>query len=124
VSEVQGPYGRVCHEAVQLPLPSLQALLAGAEETKEQMRITIEYQETRKPYRWKKAFTARVLFADSKAIFTRGGGSHQHFHASGRWTCFGYLFTHPEVKKNMGVPPHWRDVRISPQSLKRIKGAK
>jgi hypothetical protein len=104
----------------------MQDLLAGAEETKELMRITIEYQETRKPYRWKKAFTARVLFADRKAIFTRGGGSHQRFWpSSGKATSWGWDPKHPEVQRNMGdglggtIRTGWW--RIHPASMHRLR---
>ena len=52
--------------------------------------VLIQYQETRKPYRWVNAFRARVLFADRKTVLVRGAGSESLFRGDGSMNLAGY----------------------------------
>lgn len=80
--------------------------------------VTIQYQETRKPYRWVNAFRARVLFADRKTILVRGAGSESLFRGNGDMNMAGYHRDHPAAKK---IPWRHGGWRIHPTSLARLK---
>lgn len=81
------------------------------------MRVTVQYQETRKPYHWRNAFTARVLFADSQIILVRGCGSHSSFHSNGHFRSAGYNPNHPAAKN---IPKRHGKWRLHPGSLTRL----
>lgn len=84
------------------------------------MRVTIQYQETRKPHAWKNAFVALVLYADREIILVRGCGSYSSFHANGDMRGVGYNPKHPHAK---GIPARRRRWRIQPSGLpKKTRG--
>jgi len=82
------------------------------------MRVTIQVQETRKPYDWKSVFPARVLFASRELIVVKGCGSHSFFYGTGQMRMAGYRPAHPHAKN---VPDRHGSWRIHPDSVKRIK---
>lgn len=81
------------------------------------MRVTIQVQETRKPYNWKTVFPGRVLYADRQIILVRACGSHSSFQPNGEMRGVGYLRTHPHAKN---VPERHGRWRIHPDSLKKL----
>lgn len=72
------------------------------------MRVTIQYQETRKPHAWKDAFPGEVLYADSQIILVRACGSHSSFHANGQMRGVGYNPKHPHAKNIPARHGRWR----------------
>lgn len=85
------------------------------------MKVTVQFQEPRKPYAWVNAFKATVLFADRKIILLRGAGSHQIFGADG-WKSIGHSSLGATAKK---IPkrPYAKGWRIEPEELKALKKA-
>lgn len=80
--------------------------------------VTVQYQETRKPYRWVSAFRARVLFADQKTILVRGAGTVSLFRGNGDMNFAGYNRKHPAAKR---IPERLGRWRIHPKSVERLR---
>lgn len=85
------------------------------------MQVTVQFQEPRKPHAWKKAFTAKVLFADKRAILVRGGGSHSMFDGKGHFRFMSYSKRLVESGVIPGYPRYANGWRIAPESLERLK---
>lgn len=81
--------------------------------------VTIQYQETRKPYRWVSAFRAKVLYHDEKVILVRGAGTHSLFSGKGGMRAAGYNLNHPAAKN---IPDRYRGWRVHPKSVARLQG--
>ena len=86
------------------------------------LMVTVQYQERRKPYPWKTAFRAKVLYADNQVILVRGAGGHSLFRGNGigshgiSWktnSAFG--------KKVEAHPRQFGWFRISPAGMEKIK---
>ena len=94
------------------------------------MKLTLEHERfDRKLRKWRfeRAWTAEVLYADRQTVVTRSAGSEQLFNLDGTGSMTGYRKTHPAVKALAILPDRWgRDhvygLRISARSLARLRG--
>ncbi len=81
------------------------------------MKVTIQVQETQKPYRWVTVFSGRVKFADRTLVVVRQCGSTSFYNGDGSMQLAGFSRDHKDAARVPRLHGRWR---ISPESMVRV----